>query len=430
MSRRAWILAAGGMFLSGFSYLPGAAVAASGTNEVRWTFDSYLYGDQQKITTSSLNPGNGVFQQPQTIYNWDSRLDFKWLINDGKIIARPRWTLTQDKAKNDLTSEEKTTTLGKIDLMDGFYEQIWNRKTSTTIGVQVYQWGPGELFNPSNPFFRFNNQQQTYTFKEKGKVLARLNYSFDIERSLLLIAEPVSNNEPYWLEGQDFKPQFVVKYEKNRKNTRNNYAFLLGREAQNATFIGEYAQYEFKSGLSAYLDFKHSQGLVHYAPKPNASGSYDMLLQGESSKDISHLGLVGFRYEGDVDFRIEYLYNSLGYNKDEYDAAVSSAGNFMSPNYVRNIRRFLYSGLNLMTQHYIYASLRVTDPGHLKDLNLYLRTLNSIQTTSNMVQTEFDKAVGNAFVIFGSYSIFTGKEDSEFRLLDDWRAQLGLKYTL
>lgn len=399
-------------------------------DEKEWTFESFLFAEKLKVAEASPNPGNAVLQAPHTIHTLDNRLNFKWLINDAKIIARPRWTLTQTTAKNDLTGEEKTNASGKLDITDAFYEQILNRKTSSTIGLQVYQWGPGELFNPSNPFFRFNNQQQSFTFKEKGKVLARLNYSFDMERSLILITEPISNNETYWMEEKEFKPQIAVKYERNWKNTRNYYGLIGGMESQSNPFIGEYAHYEFKPGYSIYLDAKHGYELARYTPKPNALGSYDMELEGEKSKEWSHIGLAGFRYEGDVDFRIEYLYNSAGYTKADFDAAVASASNFMSANYVRNARRFLYSGLNLMTQHYLYLSLRVSEPWKVKDFNFYLRTLNAIQDSSGLIQAEMDKAIGDSFVGFVSYTSFTGKENSEFRLLDQWRLLWGLKYTL
>ncbi len=403
---------------------------ATKMNELYWTFESYLFGEQQDVAESTVNPRNLVMGLPLTTYTLDNRLEMKWLLNDAKIIARPRWTLYQDEFKNEVTGEKKTRAMGKLDISDAFVEQALTRKASVTLGLQVFQWGPGELFNPSNPFFRFNNRQQTYTYKEKGKSLVRFNYSFNMERSLILIAEPVSNNEPFWMAEKEFKPEFVIKFERNWKNTRNYYGLLAGSEAQNNPFVGEYAHYELKPGWSLYLDAKHSYELQSYRPEKNLLGSYDMNLTGEKSKEWSHLGLFGFRYEGDVDFRIEYLYNSLGYSKDEFDNAVLSASNFFSTQYAQNATRFLNSGLNLMTQHYLYLSLRVMDPGSIKDVNFFLRGLASATDSSGLGQFEFDKSVGDAFVVYGSYTSFFGKENSEFKLLDDWRALVGLKYTL
>lgn len=185
-----------------FLVLMGLAGPAMAKRPDEWSFafESFLYGEQDDLAESTPNPGNAIFQQPQTLLTLDNRLNIKWLKNDGKLIARPRWTLYQHRTKNETTQETKTKSQGKLDLTDAFWEQSWNPRFSTTAGLQVYQWGPGELFNPSNPFFRFNNQQTAYAFKEKGKSLLRFNYSIGMERSILFIVEPVSNNEPHWID--------------------------------------------------------------------------------------------------------------------------------------------------------------------------------------------------------------------------------------
>ncbi len=406
-----------------------SALAAK-TNEVRWTYESYFFGEQQKIADSIVNPGNAVFAQPQQMLTLDNRVEMKWLINDAKVIARPRWIFTQDQVKNEFSGEEKSSTQGRLDMMDAFVEQTMSRKLSATVGLQVYQWGPGELFNVSNPFFRFNNRQQTFTYKEKGHALVRFNYSFNIEKSLVLIAEPVSNREAFWMSEKEFKPQAAIKYERTWKNTRNYYGLLLGSEAQENTFVGEYAQYEFKPGFTVYVDAKHTYDLAHYGPKDNGFGAYDMELVGENEKLWSHMALAGFRYEGDVDFRIEVLHNSAGYTKSEFDNATLSAANYLNPKYAQNVTRYVYSGLNFPTQNYLYLSLRVMEPGSWRDFNFYLRTLNSVTDESGLVQTEFDKGLGNSFVVYASYTFFMGRENTEFRLLDNWKALAGLKFSL
>jgi hypothetical protein len=405
-------------------------LAAKRTNEVQWTYESYLFGEQQKLAESSVNPGNAVFAQPQQTLTLDNRIEMKWLINDAKVIARPRWIFTQDQVKNEMSGEEKSTTLGRVDMMDAFVEQTVNRKLSTTVGLQVYQWGPGELFNVSNPFFRFNNRQQTFTYKEKGHALVRFNYSFDLEKSLVLIGEPVSNREAFWMSEKEFKPQAALKFERTWKNTRNYYGLLAGSEAQQNPFVGEYAQYEFKPGFTIYVDAKHSYELAHYAPKANALGVYDMELVGENEQLWSHMALAGFRYEGNVDFRIEFLHNSAGYTKTEFENATLSASNFFNPKFPQNVTRYVFSGLNFPTQNYLYLSLRIMEPGSWRDFNFYLRTLNSLTDESGLVQAEFDKGLGNSFVVYASYTYFMGRQNTEFRLLDDWKALVGLKYSL
>jgi hypothetical protein len=410
---------------------PTSRVQAAAVNEWDFNFESYLYGEQRELSNSSINPKNAVLQLPESSATWDNRLQARWLINDGKVILRPRWIGTSDKVHNDLEKKDQNSARGKWDLTDAFWEQSWNHSNSSTIGLQVYQWGPGELFNTSNPFFRFNIQQQTYTYKEKGQVLLRWNYSFSQETSLVLIAEPVSNNEPFYMMEKEFEPQAAIKLEKNWKGTRNYIGGVAGMEAQQNPFFGEYAHYEWLPGYSIYVDAKHSYELAYYGPTklPTPTG-YDMQLYGEDSGDWSHLALAGLRYEGDFDLRFEYLYNSLGYTEEEFKAAVQSASNIFSPNYAQNISRFLFSGLNLRTQHYAYFSLRVTEPFQMKDWTFSLRNLNSLTDQSGLVQGEFDTSIGGSLTIFGSYTYFFGDMNSEFCLLNDWATQLGLKYSL
>jgi hypothetical protein len=286
------------------------------------------------------------------------------------------------------------------------------------------------VFNASNPFFRFQKDQQTFAFKEKGKVLARSNYTISPTQNLVIITEPISNNEPYWMTERNFKPQAALKYEYNPRNTRNYIGLVGGTEHQGNPFIGDYAQYEFSQGWSLFLDAKHSFGYEYFYPKRNGSGNYDFVSTADEDKQWSHIVVGGFRYEGNFDLRIEAIHNSAGYDRDNWEAAMSSISNFMTTNYTQNIHRFSNAGLNLFTQNYLYASLRVADPFSTSDMNLFLRTFNALTDNSGLVQFEFDFSSGDYMTWFGSYTTFHGKENSEFTLTDKWRAQIGGRFML
>ena len=47
--------------------------------------------------------------------------------------------------------------------------------------------------------------------------------------------------------------------------------------------------------------------------------------------------------------------------------------------------------------------------------------------SSGVEQFEFDKSVLDWMNVFGQYSAFRGVQDSEFKLIDDWKASLGVK---
>lgn len=400
-------------------------------SELRWTYEAYLYGENQKVSEAQFNPGNEVLKTPHTSALFDQRVEVKWLVNDAKIIFRPRWIFTYDRWKTEYTDENKQSTIGKVDITDAFWEQLWYvDRFSTTAGLEVYQWGPGEILNPSNPFFHFAPDQRSLTYKEKGKVLVRANLNLNPENSIVIAAEPVSNNEPVWISEKPFKSQGLIKYEKSWEGTRNYLGVVGGQSDDTSSFFGEYFQWEFLEGWSTYGDFKHSSNKVVYAPASNGL-TFDMVESDLASKKSSDLGVLGIRYEGDFDIRLEYLHNSAGYNKEEYANALASVSNFFSPNYLVNVRRFAQPGLELIGRGYLYASLRITDPFGLSDFNFYARNFYSLMgyadKTAGLWQLEFDKVAFGSATVFGGYAASYGEKESEFRVLNDWRTSLGLK---
>jgi hypothetical protein len=408
------------------SMIPSTGWSQAGTNEWEWQWENYFLTTSNQKTVSSLNPSNAVFATPHVENNLDSRLELKWFINDAKVIARPRWTATQKQVEK--SNESQSSTLGKLDLTDFFWEQIWSRHWKMTMGLQVYQWGPSELFNASNPFFSFQKDQQNFTFKEKGKALVRFNFSPSQESVWVFILEPVSNREAFILHDKEFKPQWAIKFEKSKRNSRNYWALISGQEHIGNFFVGEYGQFEFKPGHSLILDFKHSQGYAAYKPQEETSGFVDFKLENEDSNNWSHLGIFGYRFEGDVDFRVEFLHNSLGFKKTDWNLTRRSLAQFLNPQYLNNLQKFNRSGLQLFSENYLYASLRVTSPFSWTDTNIYLRILESLSDSSGVTQLEMDVPWGDHFTGFASVSNNHGAKDSEFMLQSIWQYDLGLKY--
>lgn len=375
-------------------------------SEFSFRYEGYLFVDKYKSMSNDL----------QTI-TFDQRAELKWLISDAKIILRPRLVAYAevDGASSDSDAD--------FNLTDAFYEQQVTEQTFTTVGLQVYQWGPAELINPSNPFFHFNNNQRSLVYKEKGKVLLRLNWNIS-ENNLVFIVEPVSNNEQHWIVDEKFKPQVAAKFEKSWMSTRNFLGVVIGIPDNADFFIGEYFQYEVFDGLTFYVDSKHTMNTFVYTPQEDMT--FLRMLPHQNSKEFSTLAVTGARYEDEFDVRLEYIYNSLGYDQDTFDD-VLIATSTLSPYLAENIARFQQTGLELLTQNYLYFSLRKTEPFAIKDLSLYFRSLTSLMDNSGVEQFEFDKSVLDWANVFGQYSVYRGDQNSEFKLLGDWKASLGVK---
>lgn len=399
--------------------------------QTTWAFDfSYKLGYEgyflfvsAQHPDTGINLGNEILKTPDYQLISEQRLDFKFNINDAKIILRPFWNYNRQKIKTNITQQNYTNEKNKVDFYDLFFEQIVNSKLSFTLGLQTYQWGPAELINPSNPFYHFQSQQGTFGFKSKGKSIARFNLDLTSGFNYVVMYEPVSNQEANWIYNQDFKPQHAMKIEKQFDNTRNMLGLVWSHSDSNRESIGEYAQYEFYDGYTIYIDGVQNKNVDYYRPE-YVNGFYKMSFQREQS--WSSLLTVGARFESDFDLRLEYIYNSLGFDQDEFAkvvTAIQQTSVFLS----ENLKAFQNNGLELLTQHYAYLSLRKSDFLSFKEFNLYLRTFNSLTDHSAVDQIEIDKGAGDYLVAYAQISAYRGSSDTEFKLSDNYKGTVGFK---
>ena len=151
----------------------------------------------------------------------------------------------------------------------------------------------------------------------------------------------------------------------------------------------------------------------------------------ELSDDVALQSLLisGVRYEGRVDVRLEYFFNSDGYSTKELEWALQSLST-ASPTLARNFNYFFKSGLELPGQHYVYASIRVPDIGWKKQGSFAIRDLISGQDASNILQLSAEQPVSDSVVLNFEASAFLGQDDRELTLVDRSVVTAGLKWTL
>lgn len=378
-------------------------------SEFFYNYEGYAFAESQRGYNNSISY--------EATLNLDQRAELKWVYSDAKFIFRPRLIAYAD-------NKQSSTYEVNFNITDAFYEKYISDHVFTTVGLQVYQWGPAESINPSNPFFHFNSNQRSLIYKEKGKVLLRLNLNLESQDNFVLIVEPISNNETYWIAEKKFKPQIAGKFDISWPGTRNFLGIVLGIPDNADFFIAEYFQYEFKEGLSVYADAKHSVNTFSYQPK--SEGIFFQMQPMNQTDYMSTLSVVGLRYEDEFDARLEYVYNSAGYEKKKFKNALVAISQ-VSPYLVENLARFQASGLELLGQNYLYFSIRKTDPFKIKDFSIYFRSMTSLMDHSGVEQFEFDKSVLDWMNVFGQYSAFRGSKDTEFKLSDNWKASLGVK---
>ncbi len=410
------------LFLLFWSHLASA--------ENTYRFD--IYGSSTYRTwndDSPFNPNN-VLGAPTWTHTLELRPDFQFnLTEKHSLVLRSRHFLQSFETDFTKPDRKRSTQDEDSDLSDLFFSSTWSDSFGTTIGLQNYQWGPAEIFSPSNPFFHFNTNQRSFFFKEKGRALVRANWNPDPNSnrwSIVGTHEPIDNNTRFWTADRDFDPRSALKVEYQFENPANAFAFIGGQGEKQRGFIGEYFTWSWTEGISLYGDMQHRQGRANYLPKRNAFGAYD-LVEADDGR-VHTLAVLGFRWEGRVDFRQEFILNEAGYDSDEWKQVRKSATT-LSPNLLKNVGRFAEPGLEFRTQTYSYTSLRIPDLGASKMASVGVRWLSSLEHYSSVLQLNYEYNWNDHLVISLEGLQFMGSDNSEFKIVDDQQASVGFRWS-
>lgn len=395
----------------------------------QYNFENYFSIGASDLRKNEFNSGNRLTRSANQSLEADLRGDFKFKINKNITAKiRPRFQISNKKIALQYPNEDLNPTVSKLDITDAYLEEIVSQKFSYTIGLQVYQWGPAEFSNSSNPFFHFNFSNKSFFYKEKGKVLTRFNYQITDDLSTSFIAEPISNNETLWREQQDFHPQYMLKND-FALTSQNYFGLVLGKNEETNNYFGEYLNFYLNESSSFYFDFRHEQGSAAYHPQTSQWG-YTELTQDKDNHDLKTIGTAGLRYEAsNWDYRLEYFYNQPGYNKEDYKTALTSTHQ-LSPAIVNNIKRFAKPGLELYGQQYIYASVRATDFLSIKELSGYLKYIHSLQDSSATIIADLEKNISDSWTGYIEYTQYLGDDVSELSSQQYWQAFAGAKWNI
>jgi hypothetical protein len=390
-------------------------------------FGSSTY--EQNVSNSPLNTGNRVFSLPTWQHTFEFRPDLQYVFSDTQsLVFRSRHFLqsTQTDFSQPAATENKNQV--RSDISDAYWTASLSDKTSATLGLQNYQWGPGELLSPSNPLFHFNTEQKSFFYKEKGQVLIRTNWNPTQDWSILTLLEPTDNRDPYWIADSTSSPQGLLKIEKQFENPVNSLAVVAGKIEEKTAFFGEHGNWSPAEGYSIYLDVRHQQGDFHYKHYTDGSGFIYLDKKNDNLSQILTLALAGFRWEGRTDFRQELIWNEAGYNKNEW-AAVLQSVTTASPYLAQNLRRFSQPGLELRTKLYSYTSLRVPNLGSNNQISVSIRCLASLSEDSSIWQFNYEHDLSDAMVASAEVIVIGGRNNTEFRLLKEGQASLGFRWS-
>ena len=386
--------------------------------------------------TSAINADNRTFQLASGDLSYDLRPELKTQFAEtSKLVLRPRFLAKAESYSFTNPEETKTISQGRWQLSDFYLENIWSESFRTTLGLQTYQWGPAELLNPSNPLFHFSNNQKSAFYKEKGQPLIKANLDPSQNLSLLLIIEPVSNNESPWMatanadgSAENFYPKGLLRGEWRSSQGLNNLGIVLGKEERQKNFIGETATYSPAEGLSVYFDGKQTEAANNFLPTANNYGGDSLANNPKNS--YTQLAIVGARIEGaNYDLRFEVVDNQAGWDKSDWTRILRSLKT-VNPDTGINYSRFAKPGLELFSQRYYYLSLRLPNLGKKQDWNAALRYLLSDLDGSSSLQTAADWNISDSWTGYLEALTPFGSSESDLNFTGQSSYLLGLKWNL
>lgn len=394
------------------------------------SYETYFSAQASTYQNTVLNPGNQYFQFPSEVGEIDFRPDWKFsFLKFHKLVMRPRYLLNSSRTRYTNPTSETNTARGKFELTDFFLEDQWADSLKTVVGLQVYQWGPAELINPSNPLFHFNNRQRGAFYKEKGQVLLRANLDWNKHWGQVFIFEPISNNEPEWVSRTNFVQKGLLKTEYRFDNPVNYMGLVVGREELQKSFFGEYLTVSPYEGFSLYTDARHTEGLIPYRPQGNIYAGYS-LERNDAITSWYTLAVSGLRYEAvNYDLRLEYVYNEHGLNKEKFAQYLLTIQQ-LTPDLPNNLVAFAKPGLELLGQQYLYLSLRFPNLGKKEDMSLAFRIIGSVQDSSAVLQSDFDKNINDHLTAYLEAFTPSGAKETELNLFGQSFYMVGLKWNL
>lgn len=404
----------------------------SAYGESRYRVEIYGSSTYQEINEQSrFNPDNQVLKIPEWSHVLELRPDVELnFLKLHSVILRSRHFLTSHEMDTANPTQTRTSIGSESDLTDLFISSEWKDHFSTHVGLQNYQWGPAEILSPSNVFFHFDNNQRSFFYKEKGRAMMRVNWNPDPDSSkwsVVGIYEPTSNHERFWTADREFRPKSALKIEYQFENPINAVALIFGQGEKERFYFGEYFTWSPKEGISIYGDLKHQSGETHFVPEQNLMGTYDLVDSDEDSRYFT-LAVVGFRWEGRIDLRQEFIWNEPGYTQREWHQA-KAAALVLGPNLPRNIERFSRPGLEFRRQSYSYTSLRIPDLGKGQKHSAAIRWLSSLSETSSALQVNWEYLWKDSTVLSAEALHFMGGQGTEFRLLSDTQASIGFRWS-
>jgi hypothetical protein len=309
-----------------------------------------------------------LLPQEEFYAHWRPEFKLDFCDENCKLSAQP--TLGYEYSYSNWTFAEQETHELRATVEEAKLELRPLEDAKILVGLLNYSWGPAELSNVSDPFFRPSYYERSAFYNQRGLVQVRTQLIKD-SWTFEVAANPISNLEGEW---GDFNRKYLVRAEKSFKDSLNYVGVTFYKIENENSGAGLYGNLYMTDVLSLYIDSR-AETKTHYAL------------------------VSGLRFEGFFDSRVEYLKQQ------------------------NLLPHFLVEDL-------IALSFRKSELGAKNSGQIFLRYIKSLHDSAGIISMNGEYGLGDHVTIFLEPALSHGYKRDSFRTLFQWEVQGGLKATL
>jgi hypothetical protein len=271
------------------------------------------------VSPSTQNPDNDFLRIPSSTWQYELRPDIAVRLPHLELRLRPRVRAGgQHVAANALALQNGNS--ADVYLLEWLLRWQATDDLYVSVGAENVQWGPSQLYSPSNPFFIENNRGNPLA-EGFGTHFVRAVWAPSVHMSLSLLMDvlPAAAPDSITSSDKDFERTYALKLDFTDESRQVSVIAAHGDDTLPVQ-IGGYAVWTATDALVLYTEGRLAwwKGALYPFAAPNPFG---IALATLANERLWPTILVGgtYTFTSGLTLTGEYLYSGEGYDDHQAD---------------------------------------------------------------------------------------------------------------
>ncbi|WP_025324139.1 hypothetical protein [Deferrisoma camini] len=366
----------------------------------------------QVPTLGSLDPDNRVLSLPRQTSEGEVRFDASLQVGRLLLTAKPRLRLTRDHWQDgpragDTERDEETV------LLEGAARWRFHDTLFVSFGRENLQWGPGQLVNPSNPFFAENGRENPVR-EISGMDFLRVVWLPSYEWTVSWITNTGRGEGD--LQGRDWHPSHALKVE--YVGYEANGGLVVHGGPDDKTSFRAFGRWTASDALLLYAEASVQKGTKALYPT-DGPPPLGLALDDVRSDDPALLPftLVGASYtlEAGPTLSLEYVFNGEGYRAGDarrfFDLA-HGAAELVAQGLLTPDPGGVPTRLRLLRRHYLFGQYLQSEIADR--FTVLVRWTQNLDDRSGLATGYFEWNLSDRWRLFSFAACGSGGNRDEF----------------